>query len=188
MTARPHEPEWSPHDDETRRAEFSSFYRNSFGSLVARCAWIGVPAEDATGIVQDLMIEIYRRWPDIGSPEAYARTTVPRRAIGFLRISANAWTAGDFDLASGGRPLTSGAPDAIVAIGERQVVLQALGQLPPKQRAVFALHYDGFTSVDIEAILGMNEGTVRSNLRHAKMALRAWWDQAHTSGRERSQP
>jgi RNA polymerase sigma factor (sigma-70 family) len=188
MTTRPHEPERSPYDDGTRKAEFSNFYRNSFGSLVARCVWIGVPAEDAAGIVQDLMLEIYRRWPDIGSPEAYARTTVPLRAVGFLRISASTWTMDGADLASKGRPLTSGMPDAIMAIGERQVVLQALGQLPPTQRAVFALDYDGFTSADIGAILGMKESTVRSNLRYAKKALRAWWAQAHPSGEERSQP
>ena len=188
MTTLPHEPERSPYDDGTRKAEFSSFYKNSFGSLVARCVWIGVPAQDAAGIVQDLMLEIYRRWPDIGSPEAYARTTVPLRAVGFLRISANAWTVNDADIASKGRPLASSMPDDIVAIGERQVVLQALGQLPPMQRAVFALDYYGFTPADIGAILGMKEGTVRSNLRHAKMALRAWWAQAHPSGGGRSQP
>jgi len=177
MTIWPPEPEQDPDSGEARDADFSRFYRSSFSPLVSRCLRIGVPASEAPGIVQELMLEIYRRWPDIGSAERYASKTIAMRAAGFLKISASTLPKDMADLARLGRPLTSAMPDGILAVNEGQLVLQALRQLPPVQRAVFALDYDGFTSTDIAAILNMGEATVRSNLRHARAALRTWWEQ-----------
>jgi DNA-directed RNA polymerase specialized sigma24 family protein len=176
MTSWPPEPEPRPDREATRDADFSEFYRSSFSPLVGRCIRIGVPAAEAPGIVQELMLEIYRRWADIGSPERYAGKTVAMRAAGFLKISVSTLPKETADLARLGQPLTSAMPDGILAVDEEQVVLQAMRQLSPVQRAVFALDYDEFTTSDIAAILNMEEATVRSNLRHARTALRSWWE------------
>lgn len=188
MTVRSDDSEPDPDGGGTRDEEFSRFYRSSFAALLSRCLWIGVPAADAPGVVQELMIEIYRRWLDIKSPEAYAKRTVQLRAVGFLKISADTPAKDEADLARLGRPLTSNTPDGVLSIDERQVVLQALSQLSPVQRAVFALYYDGFTGADIGAILNMEESTVRSNVRHARETLRAWWNQVASSDEGRNDP
>ena len=83
MTTWPPEPEPRPDRGATRDADFSEFYRSSFSPLVGRCIRIGVPAAEAPGIVQELMLEIYRRWPDIGSPERYARQDGGHAGSGF---------------------------------------------------------------------------------------------------------
>jgi RNA polymerase sigma-70 factor (ECF subfamily) len=167
---------WPSEPEQSRDAEFSRFYRDSFSLLVGRCLRIGVPAADAPGVVQELMLEIYRRWPDIRSAQRYAAKILAMRAVEFLKLSASALPKDTADLARLGQPLASLLPDGILTVDEEQLVLQALRQLPPVQRAVFALNYDGFTNAEIASILGMEEATVRSNLRHARVALRTWWD------------
>jgi DNA-directed RNA polymerase specialized sigma24 family protein len=177
MTTRPRKPGQEPGGGDARDAEFSQFYRGSFAQLVGRCLRIGVPVADAPGLAQDLMLEIYRRWPDIESAERYASKVIAMRAVGFLKISAGTLPKDTADLVRLGQPLTSALPDGVLAVDEEQFVLEALRQLPSVQRAVFALDYDQFTSAEIAVILNMMEATVRSNLRHARATLRTWWNE-----------
>ena len=109
------------------------------------------------------------------------------RAAGFLKISVSTLPKDVADLARLGQPLTSAMPDGILAVDEEQLVLQAMRQLSPVQRAVFALDYDEFTTSDIAAILNMEEATVRSNLRHARTALRSWWERTSRLSEGRDQ-
>jgi DNA-directed RNA polymerase specialized sigma24 family protein len=178
----------NPGSEGTRDAAFGQFYKSSFAELVRRCLWIGVPEAAAPDIVQELMLEIYRRWEDIRSPEAYAHRTVFMRAVGSLGISANVPSRDESDLAYAGKPLTANLPDGVLSLDGEQLVLHALAQLPSIQRSVFALDYDGFTCIEIGAILNLNPVTVRSNLRHAKKRLRAWWNQANRSDEGRTEP
>jgi RNA polymerase sigma-70 factor (ECF subfamily) len=55
----------------------------------------------------------------------------------------------------------------------RRRLSQALTQLTERQRAVIVLHdVEGFTHGEIGAMLGIPEGTARSDLHHARAALR----------------
>jgi RNA polymerase sigma-70 factor, ECF subfamily len=50
----------------------------------------------------------------------------------------------------------------------------ALGVLPERQRSVLVLHdVEGYTHGEIGSMLGIPEGTARSDLHHARAALRA---------------
>jgi DNA-directed RNA polymerase specialized sigma24 family protein len=160
---------------EDRDVVFSRFYRDAFARHVVKCIMIGVSAADAPGIVQEVMLEIYHRWPKIGSPQAYANFAVPRRAAGFLELSSWVQPMDDADLARLMQPLTARLPEGVLAIGGEELVLEALDQLPPTQRAVFALVYDDYKCVEIGKILELKEDTVRSHLRHARAVLRLWW-------------
>jgi RNA polymerase sigma factor (sigma-70 family) len=166
-----------------RDAAFSRFYRDAFARHVVKCVMIGVPAADAPSIVQEVMLEIYHRWPKIGSPQAYANFAVPRRAAGFLKLSSWVQPTDNADLARLGQPLTASRPEGVLTIEGEQLVLEALDQLPPTQRAVFALVYDEYTCVEIGKILELKEDTVRSHLRHARAVLRPWWT-GRTQGEE----
>lgn len=167
---------------------FRQFYRSSFAELVRRCLWIGVPEAEAPDLVQDLMFEIYRRWDDIRSAEAYAHRTIYMRAVGFLGVPTNVSAREESELICPGKPLTANLPDGVLSLSGEQLVLHALARLPAVQRSVFALDYDGFTCAEIGEILKLNPATVRSNLRHAKKTLRVWWDQTNRSDVGRSKP
>lgn len=55
----------------------------------------------------------------------------------------------------------------------RRRLSDALAGLPERQRSVIVLHdVEGFTHGEIGAMLGMPEGTARSDLHHARSALR----------------
>lgn len=55
-------------------------------------------------------------------------------------------------------------------------MLQALGRLPPEQRAAVVMkHYYGYTLKEIAAMTEVPEGTVKSRIHHAIAALRREW-------------
>lgn len=58
----------------------------------------------------------------------------------------------------------------------------ALGELPARQRAVLVLHdVEGYRHAEIGAMLGMPEGTARSDLHHARAAMRRALDDLRTT-------
>ena len=59
-------------------------------------------------------------------------------------------------------------------VGERRAVLDALGALPPRQRAVVVLrYYEDFTEARTAEVLGCSVSTVKSQNRKALATLRA---------------
>jgi DNA-directed RNA polymerase specialized sigma24 family protein len=110
------------------------------------------------------------------------------RATDYLKLSSRTVAGDDADLARLGRPLTADLPDGVLLIEGEQLVLQALSQLPPVQRAVFALICDDYSIADIAAVLKLKEVTARSHLRHARSTLRTWWSSRTTEDHERGRP
>lgn len=61
---------------------------------------------------------------------------------------------------------------------EDQGILEALGRLPEKYRAVIYLHYvEGYKSHEIGAMLGVHAGTVRKRLQYARQLLKLEYEQ-----------
>ncbi len=156
--------------------------RAAFGVLVERYAGVarrvaravlGNP-EDADDAAQDAMLSALVKLDQYD----------PRRPFGpwLLRIVANAATDRrrrrtvrraeqlDAGLTAGGtRPDTTSERRAL---GER--LRQALGELPERRRmAVVLFDVEGYTHAEIAAVLGIPEGTVRSEVFHARRRLRA---------------
>lgn len=58
----------------------------------------------------------------------------------------------------------------------------ALAELPPRQRAVLVLHdVEGYRHAEIGGMLGVPEGTARSDLHHARVAMRRALDDLRTT-------
>jgi len=156
--------------------------RSAFGVLVERYAGVarrvaravlGNP-EDADDAAQDAMLSALVKLDQYD----------PRRPFGpwLLRIVSNAATDRrrrrtvrrveplDPGLAAGGpRPDTAAEQRAL---GER--LRQALAELPERRRvAVVLFDVEGYSHAEIAAVLGIPEGTVRSEVFHARRRLRA---------------
>jgi RNA polymerase sigma-70 factor (ECF subfamily) len=65
-------------------------------------------------------------------------------------------------------------PEKLAELSElRSRVAAAIEALPERQRTAFRLHdIDGFKATEIAEMLGVSDGTVRSNVHHARRELR----------------
>jgi RNA polymerase sigma-70 factor (ECF subfamily) len=65
-------------------------------------------------------------------------------------------------------------PERKVELSELRLrVAEAIDSLPERQRTAFKLHdVEGFKATEIAEMMGVNDGTVRANLHHARRELR----------------
>jgi RNA polymerase sigma factor (sigma-70 family) len=55
---------------------------------------------------------------------------------------------------------------------QEEAVFSLLATLPPQQRRVFALHYEGWSTAEIAAALTIGAAAVRQNLARARATLK----------------
>jgi len=126
--------------------------------------------EDAEDAVQDAFLHAYKaldRFIPDQSFGAWLNRIVSNAALDLVRRKK----VRDADAL----PETVALPfrDPAVAGELRDRLTVALGRLSPRQRAVIVMHdVQGFTHGEIGSALGIPEGTARSDLHHARAALR----------------
>lgn len=150
--------------------DFSEFYRREIGPLVAFVCRAGHGWHQAYDAAQEAMVRALVAWSAVQQPRAWLRKVAPRIAAneaardneGIQRAVASGW-------------LDSAHTDPEIAIlgYEHEQLLKALATLPERQRLVMAWVLDGFDHNEISGQLDMSPATVRSNLRHARKALKA---------------
>jgi RNA polymerase sigma-70 factor (sigma-E family) len=154
---------------ESRDAEFSEYVAAHRARLVrtARLLTAGDHAA-AEDVVQTALTKLYVGWPRVrraGDPVAYGFRTVTNA---FLDERRRAYRRHEL--------VTDAAPDSPETTSDhetRAAVLAALGDLPPRQRAVVVLRH--FLQYDVAAtadVLGCAEGTVKSQNAKALAHLR----------------
>jgi len=125
-------------------------------------------AEDA---VQDALVHAWQELPSLRDPERFDAW--------LYRLVVNACADQSRRL---GRRSTQvrqlvDAPsigDDTAAVADRDQLARGFDRLKPEQRAVVVLHYySGFSAAEIARMLGIPEGTARSRLHYATVALRA---------------
>ena len=127
-------------------------------------AWDLTEAED---LVQECLLAVARRWPRVRRmehPHAYARRVLVNLALdGTDRRARRRNELGHRDPAA-----IDAVPDAaserrLQSVDARSELLQALGSLPPRQRAVLVLRYfEDLPEAQVAAALGCSVGTVKS--------------------------
>ena len=146
-------------------------YAAHYGGLVRMAVLLLRDQGLAEDVVQDAYVAVHGRWDriDPAKAPAYLRQTVVNRSRSALRHRTVV-----------GRhrpdPLPDGAPaDHRVLETERRTrVLDALAELPTRQREVLVLrHYLDLSEADIAATLGISRGAVKSHASRAAAALRA---------------
>lgn len=128
----------------------------------------------AEDVLQDCLIDIYRRWDRISmegsSPLAYASRVMGSKVANHRRT---AW-ARRVHVGDDAAILTLSSGDHAGHVHDRVAVGQALRQLSPTQRQVVAMHYLLDMSVaEIAEELDKPVGSITSDLTRARKRLRA---------------
>ena len=163
---------------ERAKADFEQFVTISSDALLRTAylvVWDPVEAED---LVQECLLSVARRWPRVRKmdhPHAYARRVLINRALDGARRrrrhrqelvgdeTAALWAVAD---ESSARRLN--------AVGVRAELIEALGTLPPRQRAVLVLRYfEDLSEAQVAGLLGCSVGTVKSTASRGLTRLHA---------------
>ena len=146
---------------------FGRYVMEAYPDLVRRAVLLVGDHGHAEDLVQISLASVYAHWRRVREPDAYVRTVMTRKAIGW-RIRR--WHS---ELPTDPLPEAAGGADWLAECDLSSVVRQALMALPPEQRAVVVLRYfDDCSEADIAAALQCSTGTVKSRASRALVALR----------------
>lgn len=144
-------------------------YAGHYRRLVRLAVLLVRDVETAEEVVQDSFVAMHGRWGRLEDPDkalAYLRQTVVNRSRSVLRHRGV--RERHLRSATHGVPAVEG-PD----LGERQRVLEALRQLPDRQREVLALrYYLDLSEAEIASTLGISRGAVKSHASRGATHLR----------------
>jgi RNA polymerase sigma-70 factor (sigma-E family) len=124
----------------------------------------------ADDLAQTAFVALHRKWDTIREPRAvhaYVRRTLVRAMIDETR---RPWRR-EHSMSHTPEPASADGPAERVA--DRHALVEALGQLPPRQRAVLVLRYlEGLDVAATAKAMGCRQGTVKSQTAHGLAALR----------------
>lgn len=149
----------------------TGLYDAHYATLVRVAVLLVHDRESAEDIVQDAFVDMCRRWPRLRDREraaGYLRTAVVNRSRSVLRHrkvvdrhrSESAGTA-------------PGADDAVLSRSHRESMLDALAELPRRQREVLVLrYYLDLSESEIATTLDISTGSVKTHASRGAATLR----------------
>jgi RNA polymerase sigma-70 factor, ECF subfamily len=146
---------------------FDEFFETEYPGLVAVASALSGSKEDGEDLVQDTMVKALLRWGQVRRyerPGGWAHRVLVNACRGWWRRRRSETRY----LASLRRaePTVAGPSADVIAFWA------AVRTLPERPRMAMVLHYAGDrTSAEVASILGVPEGTVRSDLTRARTAL-----------------
>jgi len=161
----PSGPRWEPD------AAVEQLYATHYRRLVRLSVLVVGDVETAEEVVQDSFVAMHGRWRSLQEPEkglAYLRQTIVNRSRSVLRHRG---VRGRY-VAPAVRDLP-GVDDDALASERRRSVLDAVQQLPDRQREVLALrYYLDLSEAEIAETLGISRGAVKSHASRGVATLR----------------
>ncbi len=152
--------------------DFDKFVVDHVDDLLRTAYLIVWDQAEAEDLVQECLLKVARRWPRVRrmeQPRAYARRILVNLAVDGARGRARRRG----ELESGAAAASPIAVDPLPAFDTRAELLQALGQLPARQRAVLVLRYfNDLTEAQVAEVLGCPPGTVKSSASRGLARLR----------------
>ena len=149
--------------------EFEQFFLDNYAAVLHILALTTGDRERATDAAQEAFIKAYSKWSKIrryDSPVAWVRRVAINASHDSFRKDRRRRRREQ------ATPLASDAPQSDRYASD-EAATQLLRELPDRQREVATLFYvDDRSVVEIAAILGLNEGTVKSHLSSARDHLR----------------
>ncbi|MEV4802788.1 SigE family RNA polymerase sigma factor [Nonomuraea sp. NPDC049421] len=123
---------------------------------------------DAADLVQEALLRVRGAWSKVrrkDNPNSYARITMARLHISIWRRRRREHLTGD--------PPDRASHEAF-PFEQQQELWEALSALPRRQRAVLVLrYYEQLTDAEIAKVLGISQGTVRSQASRGLDKLRS---------------
>lgn len=153
----------SPSDD-----EFTALVHASWPSLYRTAYLLVGDRGEAEDLVQTALAKTYASWSkvrDVAAAPGYARTTLVNTATSWFR--RRSWNAESPHDVLPERPGPVGDPD------DRPLLVAALATLAPRQRAVVVLRfYEDLSVAETARLLGVSDGTIKSQTSDALARLR----------------
>lgn len=141
-------------------AKFDDLYRTEYVPMVKLARGLVDSSERAEEIVQDAFAKVFERWNRLRAPGGYLRVSVINGARSELRKREVSRRLG----------LARRAEDDAA---ERDYLIDALDQLPAKQKTVLVLRfYADMSEKEIADTLGIRPGTVKSTTSRGLARLR----------------
>lgn len=159
-----------------RRAQ-ERLFQTYYGKMLAVCMRYLSDRDSAQEILQVSFLKVFDKlefFDFTGSLEGWIRRIVTNTAIDHLRKAKKDPFLSDQDndfVTGSSDPMVESEQTALLDL-KAQVAIEAIGKLSPAYRAVFNLYViEEHTHKEIAEILGISEGTSKSNLAKAKMNL-----------------
>lgn len=160
-----------------KRRSQEKLFQLYYGKMLGVCMRYSRDRDSAEEVLQEGFIKIFEkldRFDYKGSFEGWMRRIMANTAIDSIRKSKKDPMLTDKD-----EDFKLGAEDAMVLKEESdfvglkaEIALEAIGSLSPAYKAVFNLYViEDYTHKEIAEILGISEGTSKSNLSKAKLNL-----------------
>lgn len=148
-------------------AEFTEFVHASWASLYRTAYLLLGDRGEAEDLVQTALAKTYAAWPkvrEVAAAPGFARTVLVNTASSWFRKKS--WRN---ERPTDVLPERSHESDP----SDRPAIVDALAQLPPRQRAVIVLRfYEDLSVAQTAAALGCADGTVKSQTSDALARLR----------------
>ena len=156
---------------------FEELYRQHARRLYSLVVRMIGSAQDAEDLLQEVFLQAYRKLPGFRG-ESTLGTWLYRLTMNHCldhlrgRQAKMSRATASIDEESVDEPA---APDPVVPSAISRMDLErAIEALPPGSKAAFLLHdVEGFEHQEIAAILGISEGTSKSQVHKARLKLRA---------------
>ena len=152
--------------------DFETFVRAEHSKLVWFLMSQGADPHEASDATQSAFLDAWQQgWDTITNPRAWVRKVASRK---LWRSAPAQRSPGHIDTLVSDVPERQTADTAFgeVELDEQELwVASVLAELPPRQRQVMALRYDGYSTQEIADYLGVEASAVRHNTARAKSRL-----------------
>jgi RNA polymerase sigma-70 factor (sigma-E family) len=162
----------------------TALYAAHYHSLVRLAVLLVHDSATAEEVVQDSFVAMHAHWRRLRDREktlGYLRRCVVNRSRSVLRhrrVVARITLHAPPDMPS--------AEQAAIMLLERAAVIDALRQLPSRQREVLVLrYYAELSNAQIASAMGISQGAVKSHMARAMSALRGVLQREELPGRRR---
>lgn len=148
-------------------------FENYYGLAKRICLRYAASSDEVDEMINDGFLKIFAKisfYDRKQSFEAWFRTVLVRTCIDYYRKNSPKVSFIDVQEA---RYLEQN--DYLLERLSAEEILELVQKLPPSYRMVFSLNVvEGYSHAEIGEMLGINEGTSRSNLAKARMKLQEW--------------